>query len=71
MIAISLDNIGRIIGDGNLTFNTSNLFTNSNLIQGNNIKVTGIDNSGKIVAKEEIEAVEIKKQWNNLSFKKP
>ena len=60
MIAISLDNIGRIIGDGNLTFNTSNLFTSSNLIQGNNIKVTGIDNSGKIVAKEEIEAVEIK-----------
>ena len=60
LIAISLDNIGRIIGDGNLTFNTSNLFTNSNLIQGNNIKIAGIDNSGKIVAKEGIEAVEIK-----------
>ena len=60
LIAISLDNTGRIIGDGNLTFNTSNLFTNSNLIQGNNIKIAGIDNSGKIVAKEGIEAVEIK-----------
>ena len=60
LIAISLDNTGRIIGDGNLTFNTVNSFTNSNLIQGNNIKIAGVDNSGKIVAKEGIEAVEIK-----------
>ncbi len=60
LTAVSLDNAGRIIGDGNLIFNTVNPFINSNLIQGNNIKIIGVDNNGKIIAKEGIEAVEIK-----------
>ena len=60
LTSISLDNSGRIIGDGDLTFDSINPLTNTNLIQGNNIKINDIDNSGKIVAKEGIEAVEIK-----------
>lgn len=48
------NNSGRIIGDGDLIFDTDNSIENSNLIQGNNITLKEIDNSGKLLAKEKI-----------------
>ena len=60
MISQFINNSGRIMGDGDLKFDTDNSIENSNLIQGNNITLKEIDNSGKIIAKENIKASKVK-----------
>lgn len=55
-----LNNGGRIIGDGDLIFDTENAVENSNLIQGDNITLKEIDNSGKLVAKGRIKLLKQK-----------
>lgn len=64
-----LNNSGRIIGDGDLAFDTENAVENSNLIQGDNITLKEIDNSGKLVAKGGIKASKIKNKGTISAMK--
>lgn len=64
-----LNNNGRIIGDGDLTFDTENAVENSNLIQGDNITLKEIDNSGKLVAKGRIKASKVKNKGTISAMK--
>ena len=64
-----LNNGGRIIGDGNLIFDTENAVENSNLIQGDNITLKEIDNSGKLVAKGRIKASKTKNKGTISAMK--
>mgnify|MGYP002591694792 FL=1 len=60
IISQFVNNSGRIIGDGDLKFDTDNSVENSSLIQGNNITIKEIDNSGKLIAKGSIKASKAK-----------
>lgn len=64
-----LNNSGRIIGDGDLIFDTENAVENSNLIQGDNITLKEIDNSGKLVSKGRIKASKTKNKGTISAMK--